>query len=171
MAELARSLGLPRSSYSSLECGAYQIKLDLLHQVLTILDADINDVWPTLEDEGILASRSQLLRTHQFRLDELLSICRANSGLLLSKHRNSVQVHLSSRISDSLSDRIVLYVEENQLFLPGFWFTRKQRNTSFLLYLTAEQAPQHVSFLIQHYLAVWASFFEASRASDIRTSN
>ena len=78
----------------------------------------------------------------------------------------AVRVHLSNQVSDTLTDRILFYLEDNRFFRPGLWFGRERESGSFFLYLRAEQAPKQLTFLVSHYLVVWASFFDSSVASD-----
>lgn len=159
--EFARRLGLPRTSYVSLETGAYQIKLDYLHRALAILDADIRDVWPSpLQPEDVPASPSEMLRVQKFRLDEILEISQARGGLVLSKEGQSVKIHLTRNVSDTLIDRIIYYLEDDHLFRPGLWFGRQRNGIHFLLYLRAEEIPERLRILVRHYLLVWASYFE-----------
>ena len=53
MRDVASRVGIPYSSYASLETGIYNVKLDHLFRILEVLEADIYDVWPTSEDANI----------------------------------------------------------------------------------------------------------------------
>ncbi len=165
--EVAQRLELPRTSYVSLESGAYQIKLDHLHRALAVLDADIDDVWPShLDQEEVVTGRKQLLRMQEFRLNEVLAIGRAKGGLVVSKTEKSVRVHLTSQVSETMTDRILYYLEDNRLFRPGLWFSEREGDVSFLLYLRADQVPKQLDLMIRHYLVIWAAFFESSVTSE-----
>ena len=50
MRYVASRVGIPYSSYASLETGVYNIKLDHLFQILQVLKVEIENVWPTSEE-------------------------------------------------------------------------------------------------------------------------
>ena len=50
MRYVASRVGIPYSSYASLETGVYNIKLDHLFRILQVLKVEIDDVWPTSEE-------------------------------------------------------------------------------------------------------------------------
>ncbi len=134
---------------------------------LRVLDADIDDVWPShLDQEEVVTGRKQLLRMQEFRLNEVLAIGRAKGGLVVSKTEKSVRVHLTSQVSETMTDRILYYLEDNRLFRPGLWFSEREGDVSFLLYLRADQVPKQLDLMIRHYLVIWAAFFESSVTSE-----
>ena len=51
--DIAQHAGIPASSYSCLEGGRYKINLDNLFRILQALSADITDVWPNGEIDGV----------------------------------------------------------------------------------------------------------------------
>lgn len=160
--EVAERLGLPRTSYVSMESGAYNIKLDHVYRVLAVLDADILDVWPQPDERSELAvNRSHLLNIQRFRLNEVLHMSGSAGGILLARRGGRVRVAMQAGLSDYFVDRLVYYLEDNTCFKPGSWFDLKGRHSGYFLYLRAENVPRHVEQLIEHYLSVWASFFDS----------
>lgn len=162
---MARRLGLPRSSYSSIETGAYQMRVDFLYQALDLLGVDIVEVWPFPDQmaESGQTTRSRLYQIHQFRLREIVSISQAKSGLLLSHSGDKVRVNMSCHVDEVQLERITHYAAENHCPEGYSYFTRRQGQTRFVLFLEVERLPKYLRLLIEHYLAVWSSFFAGHR--------
>jgi len=162
-AEVAHRLGVPRTSYVSMETGAYNLKLDHVYRILAVLDADIMDVWPQPGERTELeVSRSHHLAIQRFRLNEVLSLSNSEGGVLLARYGSKVSVVMSSGLSDYFVDRLAYYLQDGELYKPGGWFRLNGGVSGYYLYLRPETVPKHVHAVIEHYLTIWACFFDSA---------
>lgn len=163
--ELAVRAGLPVSSYASLENGAYRITLDNLFRILGALDVGIEDVWP-IESEGVRVTDEALYlkRVQEFRLSEIVSLSGADGCALFAERDGNCSVVASSHLSDTLLDRLALYLGQGTQLGGGLWFQRSYRDTCFHFFLNAESCPDFVQAVIQTYLINWSALFGSELA-------
>jgi transcriptional regulator with XRE-family HTH domain len=163
--ELAVRAGIPVSSYASLESGAYRITLDNLFRILGALDVGIEDVWP-IESEGVRVTDENLYlkRVQEFRLSEIVSLSGAEGCALFAEQDGECSVVGASHLSDTLLDRLALYLGQGQQLGGGLWFERRYRDTRFHFFLKAESCPDFVQTIIQTYLINWSALFGSELA-------
>ncbi len=155
---LADRLGIPPSSYSSMECGFYGFSLDHLYKVLDVLDADISEVWPCAQEEEI-AHPAYLKRIQQFRLSEVVRLAGAEGGALFLLEGDKCKTLMRESLSDFLIDRLVIHLEDGRAYPKGLWFAKQQSGRKYLLFFKANSCPDYVKKLVEHYLIIWSSFF------------
>ncbi len=164
--EFASRLGIPRTSYVSLETGAYNFKLDVLFKALAILEADIQDIWPEDREASAIAQNPlHLRRIQEFRLTEVVSLAEADGGCVLRLEGGSASVLMSTGLNQSYLERLCLYLEDGRLMQDGYWFERVRRNRTFYLYVKASSFPNHLQPVARHYMSVWASFFSGKQTN------
>lgn len=158
--EVAARAGIPPSSYACMEGGFYNISLDNLFRILGVLEADISEVWPT-ETAGshLVGQPFYLKKIQEFRLSEIISLCQAEGAALFSVLNDKCSVVLHEHLSDFLLDRLILYLEDGRRYEHGLWFERKHGARAFHLFLKAQECPDYVRKLADHYLVIWSNVF------------
>ena len=158
--ELARRVGIPCSSYACMEGGFYNISLDYLFRILGVLDADISEVWPI--ETAVFQNAGNPLyvrKIQEFRLSEIVSLTQAEGAALFSLLGGKCSVLLHEHLSDFLLDRVVLYLEDGRRYDQGVWFEKQKGATRFCFFLKANNCPDYVGKLVEHYMVIWANVF------------
>ena len=160
MQEVALRAGIPSSSYACMEGGYYNISLDNLFRILGVLDVDISQVWP-LETAAVETAGHPLYlrRIQEFRLSEVVSLSDAEGAAFFSIQHGKCSILLHQNVSDFLLDRLVLYLEDGRRYEQGMWFQKQDGDTTYCLFLKAQDCKEYVRMLIDHYMVVWASVF------------
>lgn len=159
--DFAQRAGIPASSYASIESGAYRIHLDNLFRILGVLDIDIADVWP-IEAVGADAAGDDWLywkRLQEFRMNEVISLSESEGGAFFGLSKRKCIVLMYQNINDFLRDRLVFYLENNQPYDQGLWWTKKVGNITFRFFLKSSSCPDFVSKLVSHYMINWSALF------------
>ena len=157
--EIAARTRIPYSSYASMECGFYNIKLDNLFRILGALDADIREVWPPEIVTEIDENKLYLQRIQQFRLGELIALSGAEGAALFVVEREKCKVLLHQGLSDFLLDRLIFYLEDGLSYQHGLWLEKTSYGKDFHFFLKGENCPDFLSQLIKKYLALWVEVF------------
>ncbi len=161
--EFAFRLGIPRTSYVSLETGAYNFKVDLIHRALAVLRAEITDVWPQFGDsDRALENPAHLKKIQEFRLAELVSLANADGAAFLCTEESRTVVLISSGLGVRFLERLRLFLEDGARLRDGFWFETARRGQTFHLFIKAPHLPVQLRPLAGHYLTIWVSFFGGS---------
>ncbi len=156
MTDLAARMGMPISSYASMETGKCRISLDHLYGILGALDTDINDVWPALNAAGC-QSRLYLRRRQEFRLNELIVLSGAEGGAIFHLQGARCQVLFHEQLSDFLIDRLLLSLESGREYGAGNWMSREDGPDTVHLFLKAEHGlPEYITRLAEKYLTLWS---------------
>lgn len=90
--QVAERAGLPKSSYSSIETGAYRLTIATLYKILLAIGADISDIWPPIWEGSYTVSDVTTLpevnRLNWFRLREIFVHSAAASVCLIFQKGN-----------------------------------------------------------------------------------
>ena len=145
--EVARRAGIPISSYSSLETGAYCFTLASLHKVVSALNVDIAEIWPPFWKAKVHISFDRLKEVDQinwFRLREILLRSGADSLCLVQPLPSKVEFLAWINLSDK--DRNLLHgaflCKPDHLERDGWQLvSRTSRNSVLLLCLKNANVP------------------------------
>lgn len=161
--DFAAQLGIPRSSYMSMETGAYNIKLDHVFKALAVLEADITEVWPSEADAAeVEAGARHRRRIQEFRLAEIASLTDGDGAALFKISGDRVRLLMAHNLGGFLLERLCFYLEDGLRYDGGFWFQEVSPNSRLLLFVKCPRVPQHLRPVIKHYMVVWSSFFSDS---------
>ena len=159
--EVARLAGIPVSSYSSLETGAYNFTLSTLQKVVVALNVDIAEIWPPFWNTEAAISLDHLKEIdgiNWFRMREIYLRSGAESLCLLLDHGRTVELLGWINLSDD--DRRLL----NKSFLlksveleKNGWTLHSIPANSRRLALCLKNAvvPPYLAELIRQYLVLW----------------
>lgn len=148
--------GIPGSSYSDMETGTYRISLDNLFRILGVLEADIDDVWPS---ETIAGEALYLRRIQEFRLSEVIEFCQSRGAALFALVEGKCLVLLDRNIEEFLLERLALYIEDGIRYREGLWFRRDEEEFSLILFVRAHHCIDFVGTLIEKYMLCWSNLF------------
>lgn len=157
--DAAKRLGLPRSSYSSFETGISRLSLDHLFEILEVLEADIEEVWPIGNEFGTIKERQGPFKSiNRYRLCEIVFLSNAEGAALLRLSKpNRCQILMSTRLSDYFLDRIMLYLEDGIRYKPGIWVESDCGQDILSLYIKTGTLSHELNALVQRYMALWCS--------------
>lgn len=163
--EFAKRLSLPRTSYVSMENGAYNIKLDHVHRALEVLRADIDEVWPKeqLSSVRFPLESDGLLQRQLFRLEELVDLSSSKAGLLLLRAQQWVAPLLDCCMSCEYRNRIASQLQEER-FEQGHWFSTSGGRGRYYLFLATGTIDVSLMFLINRFLVTSSSLFDTAEA-------
>ena len=161
--EIAAQLGMPYSSYASMEGGFYNINLDNLFRILGVLDIDIREIWP-VEAAITEATENRLYvqRIQQFRLGEIISLSGAEGGALFSVKDEKCHLLVNQGVSDFLLDRLIFYLEDGLSYPDGQWFHKTHKGEEFHFFLKSESCPDFLAKLIRKYMVIWTEVYSRS---------
>ena len=158
--EIAAQLGMPYSSYASMEGGFYNINLDNLFRIMGVLDIDIREIWPAESAiPEVAEDRLYLQRIQRFRLGEIISLSEAEGGALFSVKDQKCHLLVHQGVSDFLLDRLIFYLEDALPYPEGQWFHKARKGEEFHFFLKSEGCPEYPSKLIQKYMVIWTEVY------------
>jgi transcriptional regulator with XRE-family HTH domain len=159
--QVAHNVGMPISSYSSLETGAYHLTLESLQKILAALRVDIADVWPPFWHQGVAIAADGLNdvdRLSWFRLREIFVLSHAEAVCLVLATTDWLKLLGSISFTDKDWHTVVglLSARREQLEETG-WRILERTGKQSRLYLCLKQ-PELSPFLVhlaRLYLCIW----------------
>ena len=162
--EIAAQLGMPYSSYASMEGGFYNINLDNLFRILGVLDTDIREIWPAeLAVTEAAEDRLYLQKIQQFRLSKVISLSAAEGGALFSVKDEHCHLLVHQGVGDFLLDRLMFYLEDGLPYPDGQWFHKTRKEEEFHFFLKGESCPDFLSKLIRKYMVIWSEVYSETK--------
>lgn len=162
--DMASALGMPLTSYSSLEYGQSKITVSRLSRILGILNADIDQVLPP--DNWVsntVDSRLYMKRVQAFRLAELMAVSKAQGAALtrtigLNGERKS-EVLLQVSLSDGDLERVLYYLEDGRHCEEGLLFNVSSSQSRLDLFLKTDAPSGRLRPFVDWYLELWSQLF------------
>ncbi|RPI29141.1 MAG: XRE family transcriptional regulator [Acidobacteria bacterium] len=161
LSRVAELAGLPISSYSSLETGAYRFTIATLYKVLSALQVDIAEIWPPFWKAKLDLSLDRLKEVDQlnwFRMREIYLRSVADSLCLVLSFRESVEFLGWINFPDK--DRALLarfFLSKAGDLEKHEWqvFSRSRGERRLCLCLRRATVAPYLAELIGQYLLIW----------------
>lgn len=155
--------GIPQSSYSSLETGAYRLSIESLYRILQALNADISEIWPSPLKFGV--SKSLRATTESMRnsvaLWKLLDSCLCRKACVLLEEpgrqpRGLARIGVTRRIQKLLVARILGEVVPTQLERSN-WTCLSYREGLYSIHLCMKRPrlDKRIRRRVLNSLSVW----------------